>query len=83
MEQQTIVSMSGTRHIIGIPPGLKAIPAHAFRITTLCGFGVRPEDALSEAVCDCEFCLVEATAIWRREAGWEEREKETQQEEVG
>jgi hypothetical protein len=63
----TIVSHSGTRHIVGIPPGQNAIRAHVFRITTLCGFGVRPKDAQSEATCDCQFCLKEWEVIERQE----------------
>ena len=37
----------------------------AFRTTTLCGFGVRPEDALplSKAKSDCDFCLAELAVI--------------------
>jgi hypothetical protein len=64
-EPVIIVSASGTRHIVGKPPGLRGIPAYAFRITTLCGFGVREEDVppLSHARGDCEFCLRELAVI--------------------
>jgi hypothetical protein len=69
MKQQTIVSRSGSRHIVGVPPGLKVIRAHAHRITTLCGFGIWRDDALLETMHDCEFCLAEAEVISKREAG--------------
>jgi hypothetical protein len=77
------MSASGTRHIVGIPPGLEAIRAHSSRITTLCGFGIRPEDALWDATRVCEFCLAEAAAIRRREAEWEQMQKGTQEEAAG
>jgi hypothetical protein len=64
-----IVSRSGTRHIVGSPPGFRSVHAHAFRTTTLCGFGVKPEEALplSQAVCDCPFCLAEAEGQRRKQ----------------
>jgi hypothetical protein len=62
----TIISRTGTRHIVGRPGGI--VTAHAFRTTTLCGYGVRPEEALTEAeaVSDCQFCL-EEEALRQRE----------------
>jgi hypothetical protein len=66
-ERFTIVSPSGTRHIIGIPPVRKSAAAHAtIRVTTICGFSVRPEDALTEATRECGFCkreLIEEFAL--------------------
>jgi hypothetical protein len=55
MSYEVIVSRSGTRHIVGRQ-------VHQFRISTLCEFGIKPEEALllSQAVCDCPFCLAEA-----------------------
>jgi hypothetical protein len=63
-----IVSHAGTRHIVGNMPGYGSIQAHAFRITTLCGVGVRDEEGLplSEAVRDCQFCLDELPALEQR-----------------
>jgi hypothetical protein len=58
MTQEVIVSPSGTRHIVGRQ-------VHKFRISTLCKFGIREEDALplSQATRDCEFCLAEQAVI--------------------
>jgi hypothetical protein len=69
IEHRIIVSRSGTRHIVGRPPGLQGILAHAFRTTTLCGFGIRPEDALplSAAKRDCLFCISELAVIEQRQ----------------
>jgi hypothetical protein len=64
-----ILGHSGTRHIFGNPLGLQSVQEHAFRITMICGFGVRPEDALplSRATRDCEFCLAELAVIEQRQ----------------
>jgi hypothetical protein len=54
-ELQTIISRSGTRHILRCAHDAGADPSvsvHAY-----CGFSVRPEDALADAIRDCEFCL--------------------------
>jgi hypothetical protein len=66
---EMIVSRSGTRHIVGTPPGFGPIRAHGFCTTTVCGCGIRPEEALplSEATRDCEFCLRELAVIEQRE----------------
>jgi hypothetical protein len=47
---------------------MKQRTVHAFRITTLCGFGVRPEDSLllSAAKRDCLFCIAELAVIAQR-----------------
>jgi hypothetical protein len=68
VDYKIIVSKSGTRHIVGNPPGLRGILAHAFRTTTLCGFGVRSDEALplSKATRDCEFCINELEVVERR-----------------
>jgi hypothetical protein len=60
-------SWGKAQHGIGRPP------THAFPVTTICGFGVRPEDALplSKATRDCEFCLAELAVIEQQQ------EKET------
>jgi hypothetical protein len=58
-ELQTIISRTGTRHIVGIPRGETSIKTHICRVTTYCGFGVRGEEALIEAVRDCQFCRSE------------------------
>jgi hypothetical protein len=61
MTHEVIVSPSRTRHIVGRQ-------VHQFRISTLCEFGIREEDALplDRATKDCEFCLRELAAIERR-----------------
>jgi hypothetical protein len=71
IDYRIIVSSSGTRHVIGNPPGLRGIRAHAFRVTALCGFGIRQEDSLSlsEGKRDCRFCLDELAVIERRQQG--------------
>jgi hypothetical protein len=46
IDYNIIVSHSGTRHIVGIPRGLQGVQSLAFRVTTICGFGVRSEDSL-------------------------------------
>jgi hypothetical protein len=58
MTYEVIVSHSGTRHIVGRP-------VHRFRISTLCKFGIKEEDALplSEGTRDCPFCFAELVVI--------------------
>jgi hypothetical protein len=58
MAYEVIVSPSGTRHIIGRQ-------VHQFRISTLCRFGIRQEEALplSKSTRDCPFCLAELAVI--------------------
>jgi hypothetical protein len=58
-----VISRSGTRHIVGRPRG----GLHSGRISTLCEFGIRPDDVLEIAARDCEFCLQELELIRRRE----------------
>jgi hypothetical protein len=54
-ELPRIVNRSGTRHILrrdqqtGVDPSIY--------VRAYCGFSVRPEDSLRDAVRDCEFCL--------------------------
>ena len=62
MNYPSIISYTDTEHIVGTP-GEEAIKAHSFRITTLCGFSIRPKDAPSEATRDCQFCLREWKAF--------------------
>jgi hypothetical protein len=61
MAYEVIVSPSGTRHIVGRQ-------FHQFRISTLCMFGIRQEEALplSRATRDCPFCLSELEIIEQR-----------------
>jgi hypothetical protein len=54
-----LISHSGTRHIVGAWKKVSSILHSGSRITTLCEFGIRPEEALEVAACDCEFCLRE------------------------
>jgi hypothetical protein len=76
MKPETIVSYSGTRHIVGTPLGLRVIKSHALRVTCLCGFGVKPGDALQESTRDCVFCLAELAVIARREREQGQQPKE-------
>jgi hypothetical protein len=59
-----VVSRSGVRHIVRCWSASAPIRLHAGRISTLCDFGIKPEDALpdSAATCDCQFCLSEAAS---------------------
>jgi hypothetical protein len=63
--QQTIVSYSGTRHVIG-PPKSGVDKLHSGRIVALCGFAMRPDEGPLEAVQDCIFCQDEVPAARRK-----------------
>jgi hypothetical protein len=67
ISQKTIISRTGTRHIVGFPAGRGPIKLHAGRISTLCDFGIRPDEVLEVAVRDCEFCLRELDLIRQQE----------------
>jgi hypothetical protein len=59
---EVIVSPSGTRHIVGVPAPFQKVELHAFRIPTLCDFGINPDDCLPQpaGIRDCPFCLAAA-----------------------
>src|SRR5262245_54956652 len=62
---KTIVSHSGTRHIIGLPKS-GGNKLHSGRIVALCGFSLREDESpIVEAVRDCLFCESEAAAAGR------------------
>lgn len=49
---EPVVSWSGTRHLRG--PVFSRM--HTGRITTWCGFGIRPDEQGDKAIRECEFC---------------------------
>jgi hypothetical protein len=59
----TMVSHSGTRHIVGPQSGRPN-----GRISALCGFSLCPDEEPLEALRDCEFCQKEAAAARRKAA---------------
>jgi hypothetical protein len=61
------ISRTGTRHIVGFPAGRGPIKLHAGRISTLCDFGIHPDEVLEVALRDCQFCLGELELIRRLE----------------
>lgn len=66
----TMVSRSGTRHIVGPQSG-----DVTGRVRAMCGFTLYSEEEPLEALRDCEFCQREAFVAARRQAA-EEEERE-------
>jgi hypothetical protein len=66
---EIVVSQSGTRHIVnnGLDRTIERSALHAFRISTLCGFSIKPEDQLplEAGVQDCPFCAAEPRPLRR------------------
>ncbi len=63
MEYQTIISQSGTKHLVN-PAPYKPV---ALRIQSLCGFSIDPDASASESTKECAFCAREAEVIRKRE----------------
>jgi hypothetical protein len=67
--RELIVSWSGTRHIVGVPPAFQSVRAHGtFRVTVFVVSEFRRDEVrpLSEATRDCPFCLAELLVIERQ-----------------
>ncbi len=63
MEYQTIISQSGTKHLVN-PAPYKPV---ALRTQALCGFSIDPVASPSESTKECAFCVKEAQIIEKRE----------------
>lgn len=57
---EIVISPSGTRHVINYTPSTRPV-LHALRISTVCGFGIKSEEALplDAGIRDCPFCAAE------------------------
>ncbi len=60
-EYKTIISQSGTRHLVNPAPYKPVV----LRIQSLCGFSVDPEVSVPEKTV-CQFCEKEAEQIERQ-----------------